>query len=131
MQAEAVLAPSEVDDHVDGRHEDDEVAERDDLLRDGQGDDVGEHDENVVGFFEVASAGELDAVFGATFDDAGVHERLGSHGHALVQHDRDDVAEQADGHDAHTGEMQVDDREPREQHEREQHQCGRSVTVEP
>ena len=75
MGGGAALTAHEVDDHVDGRHEDDEITEGDDLLRGGYRDDVGEHDQHVVGFFEVASAAEFDVVLESGFDDTGVHER--------------------------------------------------------
>jgi len=120
-----------VDDHVDGRHEDDEISEGDDLFADRQRDDVGEDHERVVGLFEMTSAGEFDAGLRAAFDDTGLHQRLGSHRHALVQHDRNDVAAQPDRNDTHAREMQIGDREPGEQREREQQQRSRAVTVEP
>ncbi len=130
MSGGAALASYEMDEHVDGRHEDDEITERDDLFGGGHRDDVGEHDEPVVGSFQVTSPGELRVVLEAGLDHSGVYERFRAHGHALVQEDRHDVGAQADRHDTHTGEMQVGDGEAREQHEREQHQCGREVSVE-
>jgi len=124
------LTAHEVGDEVDRPHEDDQIAERHDLLPERQRDDVAEHHQHVVGFFEMTAAGEDHAGLRAAFDDTGLHERLGTHRHARVQHDRHDVAAQADRHDAHTRQVEVGDREPREQHEREQEQRSRAVTFE-
>jgi hypothetical protein len=130
MSGGAALAAREVNDHVDGRHEDDEIAERDDLPDGGHGNDVSEHHQLVVVSFEVASSGELDVVLGAGFDDVGVHEGFGTDRHALVDHDRDDVGEEADGHDAHAGEMQVRKSEAGEQRQGEEHQRSSEVADE-
>ena len=111
------MTAHEVDDDIDGRHEDDEVAEGHDLLRGGHRDDVGEDHHQVVRLFELTSAGQLDVVLEAGIDDSGVHERFGPNRHALVEHDRDDVRAEADRHDAHAGQVQVRCGEPREQHE--------------
>jgi hypothetical protein len=130
MSGRAALTTYEMDEHVDGRNEDDEIAERHDLFRGGQRDDVGENDQLVVGSFDVTSPGELRVVLEAGFDHPSVHERLGAHRHALVQEDRHDVGAQADCHDTHASEMQIGNGEAREQHEREQHQCRCEVSVE-
>jgi hypothetical protein len=131
MRGGAALAAHQVDDHVDGRNEDDEIAERDDLAGGGHGDDVRQHHELVVVSFDVATAGELGVVLEAGIDDAGLHECLGTDRHALVDQDWNDVCAQADGHDPHAGEVEVREREAGKQHEREEHQCSREITTEP
>ena len=57
VSGSAALTTYEMDEHVDGRDEDDEIAERDDLFRGGQRNDVREHDQLVAGSFDVTSSG--------------------------------------------------------------------------
>jgi hypothetical protein len=130
MSRRAPLATYEMDEHIDGRYEDDEITERNDLVDCGHGDDVGEHHQHVVRSLEVASSRELDAVLEAGLDDIGLYQGFGADRHALVHDDRNDVCAQPDGDNAHAGEMQVREREAREQHEREKQQRSREVTIQ-
>jgi hypothetical protein len=129
MQRGAALAADEVDDHVDGPHEDDQVAERDHLLHGRQRDDVGELDHDVVGALDVPSARQLDGGEVAAGHHVRMHKCLGANGHPFVEHDRNDVQTQTDGDDTHPSQMQVRNCEPHEQGERQEHQPVRVVTV--
>ena len=112
MSGGAALAADEVDDHIDRRHEHDEIAERQHLLDGGHGNDVAQHHQPIIPHPRDGVRRSVRHRSETGLDDIGVDECLGVHRHALVEHDRDDVRAQADGHNTHPGQVEIGDREP-------------------
>jgi hypothetical protein len=110
--------------------EDDEVTEGHGGARHRHGDDVAEHGEPVVRALEAPAGADVDRGQLRRLDDVGAHERGGPHRHGPVdQHDGGIQGEPHREH-AHPHELQVEQREAREQEQRQPEQRSGHGRVE-
>ena len=120
----------EVGENVGDADENDEVAERHDLLGERQGDRVTQRDERGVGIAQLVGAGQGHAVEVGGVDHARLDECLRPDGRRSVQHERYEVGDDADAHHRHAGESDVAEREGQGHHEGSERNPARSGEVE-
>lgn len=106
-ESAAATANHEVGDQVGHSDQDDEIAERDDLIGKRKRDDVAEPLDDRVVVGEFARTRQSDPFQLVGLDHAGVDERLGPHGCGAIQRNGYEIGDDADPDDRHAGEEQV------------------------
>lgn|GEM_PF-3147622 len=120
----------EVGENIGDADENDEVAERHDLLGERQGDRVTQRGKRGVGIAQLVGAGQGHAVEVGGVDHARLDECLRPDGCRAVQHDRCEVGDDADAHHRHAGESDVAEGEGQGHHEGSERNPARSGEVE-
>ncbi len=120
----------EIGENVRDADEDDEVAERHDLLGERQWDRVTQHGKRGVGIAQLVGAGQGHAFEVGGVDHARLDECLRPDGRRSVQHDRYEVGDDADAHHRHACESDVAESEGQGHHEGSERNPARSGEVE-
>ncbi|HAB57410.1 MAG: hypothetical protein CL433_09120 [Acidimicrobiaceae bacterium] len=107
----------EVGKNVGDAEEDDEVAERHDLIGERQWDRVAQQCKRGVGITQLVGAGQGHAFDVGGVDHARLDECLRPNGRCSVQHDRYEVGDDAEAHHRHTSEPDVAEGEDKGHHE--------------
>ena len=101
----------QVGDDIGHADEDDQVAERHDLIGDRERDRVTEPGDGSVVVGDLTRPGQHDAVDLVGFDHPGFDQRLGTNGGGSVERDRRQVGDDPDADDGHADQEQVADDE--------------------